>query len=302
MNRYRPWATFLLLSSIWGSSFLFIKVAVQEIGPLLLVGFRLFFGLLLLLPLVLVQRKRLPRDPRTWGDLVFIAVVGVAVPFTLISWGSERIDSGLTAILNGTAPLFSILVADLWLRDNPVTAGKVAGLLAGFAGVVTLMSGNLGSGSSGVRIQAVVVASACYAISNAYVRKRLMHLEPLTVAVGQLLIAEVVVWTAAGLSGNLSTLSAPGLFRAFTGRSLFAVAWLGVMGTGVAFPLYFALIRTWGATRAILVTYLVPVIAVLLGVLVLGEQLSWRLLVGGGLVMSSIGLVNWRGGGEADDG
>jgi drug/metabolite transporter (DMT)-like permease len=93
VNRYGPWATFLLLSLIWGSSFLFIKVAVQEIGPLLLVGFRLFLGLLLLLPLALVQRRRLPRDPRTWADLVFIAVVGVAAPFALISWGRSELTA-----------------------------------------------------------------------------------------------------------------------------------------------------------------------------------------------------------------
>jgi drug/metabolite transporter (DMT)-like permease len=295
VNQRRPWAAFLLLSAIWGSSFLFIKVAVEDLSPLLLVGSRLLFGLCILLPLVLLQTKRLPRDLRTWAGLLFVGVLGTAIPFTLISWGEQHVPSGLASILNATTPLFSILIADLWLRDTPVTPGKIGGLIGGFAGVIVLMWDSLGNNTHLGRQLAVVAAAVCYAVSNAFVRKRLHHLSPLVLAFGQLLSAGVVIWAAAILVERPPILSHQGLSGVFTGRSLFAVAWLGVLGSGVAYLLYFYLMLAWGATRSLLVTYLIPVVGVLLGATVLGEPLSWRLLAGGALIAGGIVLINWRG-------
>ena len=291
MDQRRPWAVFVLLSLIWGSSFLFIKIALDDLPPLTLVGFRLLFGVAFLLPLTLAQRQHLPRGGRTWLQLAFIGLTGTAMPFALITWGEQTIDSGLASVLNGTVPLFSIIIADLWLRDGPITAGRVAGLVGGFVGVIILVGGGLSAGAGNLSQLAVVAAAGCYATSTAFIRRWLGHLKALPMALAQLLVATVLVWLMVALVERPAILAPATLF---TGRSLFAVAWLGVMGSGLAYVLFYYLVGVWGSTRSTLVTYAIPVVGVALGMLVLDEPLTWRLLAGGALVVGGIGLVNLR--------
>jgi drug/metabolite transporter (DMT)-like permease len=136
----KHWFVFLLLGTIWSSSFLWIKIAVQEVGPMTLVAFRVLFGMLFGLAVVLIQRPALPRRLREWFPVLLLGITNVAIPFFLISWGEQSIDSGVAAILDATVPLFTILLAHYALHDDKMTVPKVLGLLTGFAGVTVLMS------------------------------------------------------------------------------------------------------------------------------------------------------------------
>ena len=136
----RDWGAFWLLGTIWGSSFLWIKIGVAEIGPITLVAFRLLFALLGLLVVMRLQRRTLPKDAKTLWGFAFMGVFNTALPFVLISWGETRIDSALASILNGTVPLFTIVIAHFWLQDEKISLPRLVGLLLGFAGVALLMS------------------------------------------------------------------------------------------------------------------------------------------------------------------
>jgi drug/metabolite transporter (DMT)-like permease len=296
MDRARPWAAFVAVSLIWGSSFLFIKVALEDLGPLTLVGMRLLFGVLILAPFAVAHRKKIPRDGRTRLDIALNAVIGTALPFFLISWGEKTVDTGLTSVLNGTVPFFSVLIADLWLRDSPVTLAKMAGLVGGYGGILVLMGESLGAGANHSTLPgqvAVVAAALCYGASSAFVRRRLGHVMPPVLAFGQLLVACVATWCIALPVERPPLFYVEGLTLLFSGRSLFAVIWLGLLGSGIAYLLYYYLVQSMGSTRSSMVTHAILVVGVLLGVTVLGEPVSWRLLAGGGLIASGIVLVNW---------
>jgi drug/metabolite transporter (DMT)-like permease len=297
MSHRRPLLAFVLLSLVWGSSYLFIKIAVEDLSPLALVSLRLTLGLLLLAPLLVWRRVALPRKGRTWLDLAFAGFVGTALPFTLISWGEQRIDSGLASLLTSTTPLFAVLLADVWQHDRPVTARKVVGLAGGFLGILVLLGNDILDGAilNGATGQlATILAAACYAVSSTYVRKRLSSLPPLTVSFGQLLFAGVFAWCGvlaleAPAMGEVSS-----LLRISSGPVLLSVVWLGLLGSGLAYVLFNTVLQEWGATRATMVTYLIPVVGLVLGVVILDEALSWRLLVGSLLTISGMVLVNLR--------
>src|SRR3970040_1651330 len=142
--KLKEWGAFALLGLVWGSSFLWIKIAVQEIGPFTLVAFRLLFGLVGLLVIMRLQKQSFPRDRRVLLAYLFMGAVNTAIPFTLISWGETRIDSGLASILNGTVPLFPIVIAHFWLHDEKITLPRMTGLIVGFIGVVVLVSRDIG--------------------------------------------------------------------------------------------------------------------------------------------------------------
>jgi drug/metabolite transporter (DMT)-like permease len=295
MSHRRPLLAFLLLSLVWGSSYLFIKIAVEDLSPLALVSLRLTVGLLMLVPLLVWRRVALPRNGRTWLDLAFSGLVGTALPFTLISWGEQRIDSGLASLLTSTTPLFAVILADFWQHDRPVTVGTVAGVVGGFAGILVLVSkdildGALLNGAAGQL--ATIVAAGCYAISSTYVRKRLGSLPPLTVSFGQLFFAGVFAWAGVLLLEQPASGGGSGFLGVSSGPVLLSVVWLGLLGSGLAYVLYNTVLQEWGATRATMVTYLIPVVGLVLGVAILDEALSWRLAAGGFLTVGGMVLVN----------
>jgi drug/metabolite transporter (DMT)-like permease len=295
MSRRRPLPAFLLLSLVWGSSYLFIKIAIEDLSPLVLVSMRLTLGLLLLGPLLVWRRVALPRERRTWLDLAFAGFVGTALPFTLISWGEQRIDSGLASLLTSTTPLFAVLLADFWQHDRPVTAGTVAGLTGGFLGILVLVGKDLFDGAvlNGVGGQlATVAAAGCYAVSSTYVRKRLRSVPPLMVSFGQLLFAGIFAWAGVLVLEQPGISGGSGLLNISSSRVIFAVAWLGLLGSGLAYVLFNTILQEWGATRATMVTYVLPAVGLLLGVVILDEALSWRLAVGGLLTIGGMVLVN----------
>ena len=280
--KLREWAAFWLLGAIWGSSFLWIKIAVAETGPVLLAALRLLFGAASLLVIARMTHQTVPRDRGLLARYVVLSVFNTALPFALIPWGETRIASGLAAVLNGTTPLFTLLIAHFWLRDERITPARVAGLVLGFAGVVVLMSHDFRAGAGSLWGQAAVLAAAIsYAVAATFARKHLRGQPPVLQATMGVLIADAVLWLAvpaAEPSAHLPRLPITWL----------ALAWLGVLGACLAYMLYYYLIQTWGATRATVVTYVYPVIGLLLGVTFLGEMLNARIVGGTLLVVSGI--------------
>lgn len=286
--KVRDWLMFALLGLVWGSSFLWIKVAVREIGPATLVGFRLLIGLLGLAAVVAIRRPPLPRDRRTLSVLGILGITNTALPFLLISWGEQFIDSAMASILNGTVPLFTIVIAHLALRDDRITAARILGLITGFLGVVVLMSRDLGpqSRAGSVLGQAAVLAAAIsYAGSSVFARRNLRQVDSVVQAFLPLIAADTVAWVTALASE--APLQIPRLPITWL-----ALAWLGLLGSCLAYLLYFHLLHAIGPTRATMVTYVFPVVGVILGVTFLGERADWHLVVGALFVALGIAVVN----------
>jgi drug/metabolite transporter (DMT)-like permease len=284
----KHWLVFLLLGAIWSSSFMWIKIAVQEIGPVTLVAFRVLFGLLFGVVVIYIQRIRWPRTLKEWTPLLILSIANIAIPFFLISWGEQAIDSAVASILNATTPLFTILVAHFLLQDDKMTAPKVLGLLMGFAGVVILMSKDIGTSLGSVLGQfAIVLASAFYAGGAVYARRTTQDLPGIMRSAGPLLPATVVMWLM------MFAVESPVKFPQL-GITWIALLFLGVLGSGLAFVMSYYLLHEIGPTRTSMVTYLFPLGGVILGVLFLNEELSWQLVVGAVLIVLSLVVANMQ--------
>jgi drug/metabolite transporter (DMT)-like permease len=287
--KFKHWLIFILLGAIWSSSFMWIKIAIQEVGPVTLVAFRALFGLLFGVVVILIQRVQLPRSFKAWLPLLLLGFTNIAIPFFLISWGEQYIDSAVASVLDATVPLFTILIAHFLLHDDKMTLPKVAGLLTGFAGVVVLMSRDLlhASTSSLLGQGAVILASAFYAISSVYARKVTEETPGILRSAGPLVSASAAMWLATFLFEG--PVQVPQL-----GVTWIALLWLGIFGSGVAFVMAYYLLHEIGPTRMTMVTYLFPLGGVILGVSFLGEQLTWELLSGAALIVASLAIANWE--------
>lgn len=283
-------AAFVATSLIWGMSFLFIKVAGEDLTPFTLVAVRTGLGMTGLWTILLLSKVKIPRDRALIAKLAFVGVINTAIPFVLITWGERTIDSGVASVLNSTTPLFALVIAHFALADERITSKKLLGLLLGFFGVFLIFSRGIFGGATqnplGGQL-AVIIASAFYAFAAVYVRRNLRDVEPLLLAVFPISTAFIVVSISAliieaPLSLQMSTLSLVSLLA------------LGLLGTCAAHILFFFIMREWGATRATLVTYLLPVVGVSLGALILDEPIDWRLFVGFIMIVGGIALVNRR--------
>jgi drug/metabolite transporter (DMT)-like permease len=284
----KHWLVFITLGAIWSASFLWIKIAVREISPITLVAFRAFFGLLFGVAVITIQRVRWPRTFKEWFPLLLLGITNIAIPFFLISWGEQTIDSAVAAILDATVPLFTILIAHYLLHDDKMTLPKVLGLLIGFAGVIVLMSKDIGESASSVLGQlAVVLASVFYAVSAVYVRRTTEDTPGILRSAGPLVSATAVMWLA--MPAVESPVKFPHLPITWV-----ALLWLGVLGSGFAFMLSFYLVHEIGPTRTTMVTYLFPLGGVILGVVFLNERLSWQLLAGATLIILSLAVANMQ--------
>jgi drug/metabolite transporter (DMT)-like permease len=273
----------LALSMIWGASFMFIKVAVRELEPATLIWVRVALGALTLVPVALVAlgpRATIDGLRRWWKPLLVMGLLNSALPFWLLAWAEEDIDSGLAAILQAAAPLFTALLAIRLDRRQRVTGTRLAGLLLGLVGVAVLV-GAPGGGSSPVRALAVVGCAFFYAVAALYGGRALGGVPPLLVATGSMLAATLITMP-------LGLAQAPGELPGW--KTVGSMLALGIGGTAIAYVLYFGLIAGAGASRAILVTYLVPPLAVGYGVLLLGEPLRASALIGLALILGGVGL------------
>jgi drug/metabolite transporter (DMT)-like permease len=286
--RLKHWFIFILLGAIWSSSFMWIKIAVQAVGPITLVAFRVLFGLLFGVAVISIQRVQWPRTFKAWLPLLVVGITNLAIPFFLISWGEQSIDSAVAAILDATVPLFTIIIAHFMLRDDKMTMPKVLGLVIGFLGVVVLLSKDIGASPGSLLGQAaVVLASIFYAGSAIYVRKTTEDTPGILRSAGPLVSASAVMWLAVFLTER--PIEIPRL-----GITWIALLFLGVLGSGFAFVLAYYLIHEIGPTRATMVTYLFPLGGVILGVTFLHEQLTWQLIAGAALIIASLVIANWQ--------
>jgi drug/metabolite transporter (DMT)-like permease len=284
----KHWFVFILLGAIWSSSFMWIKIAVQEVGPITLVAFRVLFGLLFGVVVIFIQRVPWPRTFKAWFPLLLLGVTNVAIPFFLISWGEQSIDSAVASILDATVPLFTILIAHYLLHDDKMTLPKVLGLVVGFAGILILMSKDIGASSSSLLGQAaVIVASMFYAGSAVYVRKVTEDTPGILRSAGPLVSATAIMWLGTILFENPVQIPQLGITWA-------ALLFLGILGSGLAFVMAYYLIHEIGPTRTTMVTYLFPLGGVTLGVTFLREPLTWQVITGAIFILASLVIANWE--------
>lgn len=275
----------LALSAIWGASFMFIKVGVRELEPATLIFVRIGLAavtLVAIVPLLMPARRAAAAMLASAAPLAVMGLVNSAIPFWLISWAEVRIDSGVTAILQACAPLFAALLAWRLSRSEQLDGARLAGVVVGFVGVAVLVGGVPGgAGGNLVAALAVVLSGLCYAAAALYGARRLADVQPLLIATGSM-IAGTIMTAPFGLAQLPAEL--PGW------KVTASVAALGIVGTAFAYILYYGLITGAGASRAILVTYLVPAIALLYGVALLGEPLTAAAVVGLALVLAGVAL------------
>jgi drug/metabolite transporter (DMT)-like permease len=305
------WLIFLALAFIWGSSYLFIKIGLEEgLAPLTLVTYRLGIATVFLVIVLRLTNGRVPADRTALLRLGFLGIINIVIPFGLITWGEQYISSALASILNGLVPLFTIVLASLALRDEPITLNRLGGLLIGFAGAVLLISPGLTPESlTGDQLLlagelALVGASLSYACSAVYIRRfisgRRLVVDPvggpraptpvesaLPQSVVGLIVMVVLALSFERPAGGLFALPP-------TSEAWFAVSWLGILGSGVAYLLFFRIISAWDATRTALVTYVMPIVGIALGFAVLGERLHVAELAGAALVIGGLVLANSR--------
>lgn len=286
------WILFGLLGLIWGSSFLLIKIGVVDFGPFPLVATRVGLASIAFIITLLALRKPLPRDRRTWLILALIGLTNTALPFLLITWGEQTIDSGLAGVLNSTVPLFSVIIAHLALKDDKIHFGKIMGLIGGFTGVLilALRSADPTHVNSVWGQVAVVLAAICYAFSVVIIRANLRHLDSMVTAGTTITFGAIYTLIATFIIvhplPNLSQLPV---------NSVIAVVVLGLLNTFVAYILNFRLIKAWGASRSTTVTYLMPPISLMLGILFGNEQFDIRLVIAAVLIIGGVLLANlWK--------
>ena len=282
----QDYALLVALGAVWGSSFLLIKWAVETIPPATVATGRIVIAALVLLVIIAARGSALPRTLRVWRLLAIMGLVGNIVPFTLINWGEVRIDSSLTAILMSTVPLATIFLAPAFVPDEPISAGKIAGVVFGMVGVAALIGPSALARAHGELFGelAVTAAALCYAL-NGLLARRLPQMPVEVISAGALLCAAVV-----GLPVSL-LVDRPWQITPSMG-SLAALICLGIMNTAGAYLLLFRLTMRAGAGFASFNNFLVPLFGVMWGVLLLGEQLSSQ--TAGGLLLILAGLAATR--------
>ena len=277
-----------ILGFIWGWSFLFIKVAVAGMSPPTVACIRVGLGAAVLLTWLRWRGVPLPRDRALWKRFALVGLFGSALPFTMLAWGEERISSALTAVVNASTPMFTALAAAALLHER-LKRAQIAGLVVGIVGVG--VAAGLGAadltGSSIAGVVASTAAGACYGLAFAWMKRDLVGLPPPVAAAGQLLSATVLLAPFA-----IGTSLQQGISLSPT--RIAALLLLGIVGTGVAYLFNYRIVADLGATKASLVTYVIPAVAVALGVVVLDEPFSLRIPIGGVLIALGIAAVNNR--------
>ncbi|HEY8564087.1 MAG TPA: DMT family transporter [Beijerinckiaceae bacterium] len=287
----RDWALLAALSVLWGGSFLFVGIAVREIPPLTLVAGRVLLAALTLWAVLPMIGLAMPRAGQAWAAFFGMGLLNNAIPFTLIVWGQSHIASGLASILNATTPLFGVVVAHALTADERATPGRVAGVLIGFGGVAAMIGpGALTSLGVDLAAQLAVLAAAfSYALAGIFGRRfRRLGIPPLVTATGQVTASSALILPLALLVDRPWTLAAP------SGGALLALVALALLSTALAYALFFRLLASAGATNLLLVTFLIPVSATLLGAFVLGERLAPRHALGMALIGLGLAALDGR--------
>ncbi len=290
MDAY-DWVMLITLATVWGGSFLFNAILVAELPVITIVAIRVTVAALALWGFVRVTGRKIPTTPQVWGPLLILGVLNNAIPFSLIVQGQTQITSGLASILNATTPFFTILVAGFFLTDERFSVLRVLGVVVGFSGVI-LMVGPEALGSLGADFWAQLCAlgaALSYGFASVFGRRfRELKVDPVMVATGQVTMSSLVLWPIAlwidgpqdilGLSFNAAA-------------SMFGLA---ALCTSFAYILYFRILERAGATNISLVTFLVPISAIILGFLVLGESIFIKEIIGMTLIGLGLAIIDGR--------
>jgi drug/metabolite transporter (DMT)-like permease len=277
------WSMLVLLSMLWGGSYFFVEIALLEWSPLLIVAVRVVIAAIVIWGIVLAAGLPVPRSRSVWMAFFWMGLLNNVFPFLLIVWGQKEIESGLAAILNAAAPIFSVIVAGVWLKDEPVTRSRLLGAVLGLIGVAVLIGPSALAGLDANLLAQIAVLGAAlsYAFAGVYARRfPRMNVDPIVAAAGQLLMSSLIMILLALM------FAAPTQLIESSAKVWITVGLMAVFSTALAYILYFRLLASAGATNAILVTLLIPVTAILLGALILDERLQWLHFLG----MAVIGL------------
>lgn len=280
----RAWAEMLVLALIWGGSFLSIRIALDEISPLMSVAHRVTWAMLVLWVVVAVMRIPLPRNPRIWFAFLVMGLLNNVVPFVLMAWGQLHIESGLTSILNAFTAVVGVVMAALFFSDERLTPRKIIGVVLGFFGVaVAIGLENFKNFDLRSLAQlAVIGGTVAYAVAGVWARKNLVGMPPQLAAVGMLTGATVIMLPLVYFVEGLLTID-------LQPRTLVAIGYYAVIATAAAYLLYYRVLAMAGSGNLMLVTLLVAPIAITLGAVVLGEKLSANAFVG--FVILAVGLI-----------
>ena len=285
------WTILVTLAVIWGGAFLFIGVAVRHVPPLTYVWLRLTIAAVAMWLFLKVRRQPLGLPRHVWGSILLLALLNNALPFTLFGWGQTHIASGLAAILNATTPIWGVIVAHFLTRDERMTPRKIAGVLLGVGGVVTMIGPTLlaNIGTDAVAQLACITASFSYALAAVWARRfKRLGLSPMSVTTGQLTAGAAIMLPMALIVDQPWTHPFPPL------TAWGAIVALALMCTAFGYVLYFKLIDSAGATNALLVKLLVPPVAILLGSLFLGEVLAPQDFIGLALIAFGLAAIDGR--------
>jgi drug/metabolite transporter (DMT)-like permease len=283
------WLLLLILSVLWGGSFYFAKIAVLEIPPLTLALGRVGIAALALAIFARAIGEAFPRDGATWRNLTVMATFNNVLPFTLLFWAQIHMTIGLASIFNATSPLFGVLAAHLMTHDDKFSAGRAVGLVAGFAGVVVLVGPDMLNelGSNVLAEFACLAAAASFAV-GAVLARRVRGLPPVMMATGQLTMSTVLLLPVVLLFDR------PGTLLTASRTAIWAMLALALLSSALAYLIYFRLIARAGATNALIVTFLVPVSAILLGFLLLNEIVDARQLAGMTAIFIGVAAIDGR--------
>ena len=281
------WVLLIVLSIIWGGSFFFAKVALSQISPMNLVFLRVVLASLALYILIKVFQNKIPKDISIWKSFFVMGLINNIVPFALLFWGQTQINSSLAAIFNATVPIFTIIIAHFFTSDERISKNKILGIILGFIGVTIMIGTDIQGHSSKWEIIAMfacVVASISYGIATVYGRRfKSLRVEPLVLAFGQVTASSIIllpIIITSSDSLNVTTLSL---------TTILSVLALAFVSTALAYVIYFRILAKGGATNISLVVFLIPVSAIALGVIILGEQIKLSYLIG--MLTIFVGLI-----------
>ncbi|HEY6230035.1 MAG TPA: EamA family transporter [Pyrinomonadaceae bacterium] len=280
----------LLLCCIWGSTWLFIKLGLRDLPPLTFAGIRFVIAVLIIFAIIFVRRVELPNRSRDWIFLAITGILSFTLNYGLVFWGEQYISSGLAALLQSMLPLFGLIIAHFYLPGERMTLPRIAGVMLGVFGVAVIFSNQLQvSGSRALWGSAALVASAfCAAYANVLVKTYGLNLQPSVLAAGQMLFGLIpLLLIGIPLEGNP-------LHYHWTPIAVLSLFYLAIVGTVIAFLLYYWLIHNMDVTKTMLIALVTPVTAVVLGMLVLREEMHWRTLIGGAMIISGLGLNVFR--------
>jgi drug/metabolite transporter (DMT)-like permease len=286
-GRWLPVAAWLALCVIWGSTWLAIKVGLRDLPPIAFAGIRFVIAAALLFGVIAAQRLQLPRTAADWRLLAWTGFLNITANYALVFWGEQYLASGLAALLNATIPLFGLPLAHRYVAGERLTAPKVSGVLVGIAGVAIVCSAELGGNGAHAfwGSVAIIVASLAGAQGSVLIKAKGGHIEPAMLAGVQMATGCVPL-----LVGGVLLEGNP-LGYHWTASAVLSLVYLAVVGSVVAFLMYYWLIRHTEVTRVLLIPLVTPLIAVLLGVVLLGERLQWGTLLGGAAILAGVGLV-----------